>query len=454
MRRGSLAGAAALMATLVLGACGSADDKRDGGSGAGDDDFAVGALLDRVPGEATQIIAMDMAAAKRELGVAADLDPEGYRRRQILRTPEAKFDNAALKIVGYVTGIGKTPITEGIDHGAITAAVHAFMVGAGGELKIYKTSQSRESLDSGLRKAGLRATGDGVYVVEKPRVGTTLTAVALGDDGLVVVGETPDVALGVVRRSEPDPRLAPMRRLLEIPRGALRVASSHVKLVEEEAPCVRRVAGGEMLTAGNEDEDLALELSGVPRASEVVLGTSAARKEFLYRAYRVGDVARDGQYLTIKVRTPVNGIANDNAATLADSADLDLLYRCPGPAAARARAAAQTRRDAIPDPTPPDRTGSALETKVSAYIAAGSLAPPPAVRVRCPVKLVPRSVKVLRCKGTRRYKGRLYHYTIKVNFDYPQIESLDVDTPDDETGDIVTKDDKPSTSKKPSKPTE
>jgi hypothetical protein len=439
MRGRSLAWVVMVLMIPGLAACGSEDDIRSSASG-------VGPLLDRVPGEANAIITMDMAAAKRELGIAADTDPKRYRARQGTGTPEARFDNAALKIVGYVTGVGRTPIADAIDHGAITAAVHALMVGAGGELKIYRTSQSRASLDAGLRKAGLREASDDVYVVEKPQRGASLTAAALGDDGLVVAGETAAVVSGVARRAEPDPRLAPMRRMLDLTRGSLRAVQSHVELRRDEAPCVLRVAGGALLTPGDEDEDLVLELRGEPRASDVVLGTSTSRREYLYRDYRVSDVSREGQLLKLKVRTPPGSLANENAVTISQYAsDLDLLYRCPGAGAAKARAQTQARRDKLPDPAPPDRSGSDIETAVSGYIAAGSLAPPPAVKVRCPLKSLPRSLKVLRCTGTRRYKGRLYHYTIKVNLKYPRIDSLDIDSPDDKTGQIVSEDDRSST---------
>ncbi len=348
MRRRSLAGAAAL--ALVLAACGSEDINQGGGSGERDDEWAVEPLLDRVPSEATQIVAMDMRAARRELGVAPDLDPKRYRSRSGSATPEAKFDNGALKIVGYVSGVGRTPVADAIDHGAITAAVHAYLGGAGGELKIYKTSQSRGSIARGLQEAGLRAVGRDVYVLERPKARTTLKAVALDGGGLVVVGETADVVSGVLGRSEPDPRVAPLRRMIEASRGALRAAYSHVELPREEAPCVRRVAGGELFTPGNEDEDLVLELHGEPRASGVVLGTSASRKDFRHRDYRVSDVSRQGQFLTLKVRTPASALASVNAATIAEnSTSLDLLYRCPGAAAARARAAAQARRAKLPD---------------------------------------------------------------------------------------------------------
>lgn len=166
--------------------------------------------------------------------------------------------------------------------------------------------------------------------------GVRLTAVGLGDDGLVVVGETADVVAGILRRSEPDPGLAPMRRMIEAPRGALRAVRSHVKLRSDEAPCVRRVAGGELFEPGNPDEDLVLELRGEPRAGDVALGTSATRGEYLWRSYRVSDVSRDGQLLRLKVRTPADAIDEHNAETIAQSgSDLDLVYRCPGAAAAK-----------------------------------------------------------------------------------------------------------------------
>lgn len=116
MVRWSLAATAAAL-TLLLAGCGS---KERGNGSKGGGGWAPAPLLDRLPSEASEIIAMDMALAKRQLGVAADLDPRDYERRSGSGTPEAKFDNAALNIVGYVTGVGRTPVAGAIDHGAIT----------------------------------------------------------------------------------------------------------------------------------------------------------------------------------------------------------------------------------------------------------------------------------------------------------------------------------------------
>src|SRR3954465_12594950 len=62
---------------------------------------AADALLDRLPGATTEIAVMDLAAARKQLGIAAHTDPADYR---ISDDPRRKrFDDAALKPLGYLT---------------------------------------------------------------------------------------------------------------------------------------------------------------------------------------------------------------------------------------------------------------------------------------------------------------------------------------------------------------
>jgi hypothetical protein len=437
-----LAGAAALLVlTLAFCACGSEQDRGKAARGA-DSDWNVSALVDRVPSEANEIVAMDTAAAKRELGVAADLDPKGYRALEENGSPEDAFNSAALSTMGYLTGVGPTPLAAAIDHGAITAAVHAFLPLAGGDLHIFRTTQSAASLRRGLKKVGTTQVSKDVYALTKVPKLTQLTVIGLGPDGLVAVGETSAVVTGVLQRTAPDPRLAPMRRMLDSAAGARRYVHSYVTQPPDAAPCIRRVAAGQRFTAGNPDEDLVLELTGEPRAGEVTFGSSVTRKEYTMRVFRLGAVARNGQLLTLKVRTPEGLDSRANAIAVANNVfDVDLLYRCPGAAAAAARRVAQQQRDKLPDPIEPDRSGSPLETAISQYIIRGTGQPPPAVKVRCPDKTVPPGTKVLNCTGTRRRKGRLLHYTLKVHFGIGRIDFIDADTPDDTSGEIVSKED-------------
>jgi hypothetical protein len=443
MWRRSLAGATALlMATLSFSACGAEKQQGTSATRGEDKDWNVGSLLDHVPSEANEIVAMDTAAAKRELGVAADLDPKGYRARSDTGSPEESFDAAALTTMGYLTGIGPTPLAAAIDHGAITASVHAYLPQGGGDLHIYRTTQSAVSLRRGLKKVGTTPVSKDVYALANPPKLTELTVLGLGPDGLLVLGQTSAVVSGVLQRTTPDPQLATMRRMLDSAGGARRYVHSYVKQPTPAAPCIRRVAAGQLFTPGNAQENLILELTGEPRSGAVTFGSSATRKAYSLRVFRLGGVARDGQLLTLKVRTPDGLDSRANAIAVADDVyDVDLLYRCPGAAAAKARVAAQKQRDKIPDPIEPDRSGSPLETTISSYIIRGTGQPPPAVKVRCPVKVAPPRTKVLRCTGTRRRKGRLLHYTFKVHFGIGRIAFIDADTPDDKSGEIVSKED-------------
>jgi len=313
---------------------------------------------------------------------------------------------------------------------------------------ILKTAQPLDEIERGLQKAGLRRSGEHGYVLDKPKSGFGLSAAAVGD-GLVVISETLDLATGVLQRTQPDPRLAPARRLLDETHGALRAVHTYpAESFDPESGCILGVAGGELFTPGNGDEDLALLLKGEPRASEVTLDDGAQRKDILTKSYRVTDVSRSGQTLSLRVRTAPTASIFDNAATIADGGVQPyLLYRCPGAAAERARRKIAARKPILPPPPGPDRSGSRLETLISNYLAALSTAPN-AVRVRCPVQTLPPGTLKLRCTGTRPHGRARYHYTMTVVFQPNRtIKYIDIETFDDRTRTIVT-----HPGKKPDKP--
>lgn len=426
-----LAAAATVALALAAAGCG-AESGGENNSGS-----AVAPLLDRVPGEAMQIIAMDMAAAKRELGVAADLDPERYGERQVSYTPEERLDTAALQVVDYL--VVTSPFATAIDHGLISAGVKATLI-PGGPLTILKTSQPRTEIARGLGRAGLRRSGAGGFVLKKGKDSFGLSAVALGD-GLVVLAETLDVASAVLRRTEPDPGLAPTRRLLDATRGALRTVQRYpAESLHPESACLLGVAGGQIFTSGNEDEDLALLLRGEPRASEVTLGEgSQQRDDPLTQPYRVTDVARSGRTLSLKVHTTPDARNQLSAAQIAGGhVPPYLVYHCPGAAAQRARRKLESTREILPPSPEPDRSGSRLETLISNYVAKLSTAPN-AVRVRCPVQTLPAGTRRLRCSGTRAHQGKTFHYTLRVVFaPNASIKYIDLDSRDDTTDTIVS----------------
>jgi hypothetical protein len=435
LRPARLAAGAALMLALFVCGCGSDAKKSDDASAAADSPWAAGPLVDRLPGSEVGIITMDLALAKRQLGVATDLDPTGFRDRLGAGTPEARFDDAALTVFPYLSNGSKTPLAAALDHGAITAAVTAASLTVP-VVQLYVTSQSRASLRRGLAKAGLTPVTKEVYALTNPPGGTILSAVGLGEHGLVVAADTVPLASALLHRTKLDPRLAPLRTMLASTPGAHRAGLDYTAMRDAAAPCVRRIAGGHLLTPGNDDEDLVLELSGEPRASAVVLGTPASRRQQFLRNYRVTDIARDGQFLTLKVRTPPTARLDDNAASLGDSHNALLdIYRCPGAAAARARA--QVHAKLAAEPANVDRLRTKLEAAVSQYIAVYTQAPPPALAVHCPFQGDLRSVRVLHCAGTRRRKGRLLHYTITINLNRLRLENVRVTSPDDKTDEIV-----------------
>jgi hypothetical protein len=441
----AIARVAVLAAALALPTtgCGSESSTR---SDAGD--AAVAPLLDHVPRGASTVSAMNLAGAKRELGVAADLDPEDYAGRQGSGTPEERFDDGALAVLDYL--YLASPFTKAIDHAQVSAAVHANLL-AEGYVEILRTSQPRDDLARRLVAAGMKREAGG-FAVAGPAPPSGLAAAALGDDGIVVLAKTIAVATSVARRRAPDPGFAQTRRLLDATHGLLRAAQMASQYPNPEVACVRGIAGSQRFTAQGEGEqdDVALLLTGEPRASEVTLGAGAQKRDPLTSPYRVTAIARSGQLLSLTVRVAPNPRHHANGVTIASDMVPDyLVYRCPGAAAERARRKAESNREIQPATPEPDRTGSRLETVVSDRMAVASSAPT-AIRVRCPVPTLPRGARRIRCTGTRPDGNRRYHYTLIVVFNADRtIKYIDTSSPDDDTGTIVSQ---PEPSKPPPAP--
>jgi hypothetical protein len=322
--------------------------------------------------------------------------------------------------------------------------VHANLL-AEGFLTILRTSQPRDDLARRLVAAGMKRE-EGGFVIPgakppaEPLFG--LAAAVLGDDGIVVLAKTIAVATSVARRSEPDPGFAQARRLLDATHGPLRTVQMASQFPDAEVACVRGIAGSQRFSAPGEteDEDVALLLTGEPRASEVTLGGGAQRRDPLTSPYRVTGVSRSGQMLSLKIRVAPNPRHHANGVTVAGDALPDyLVYRCPGDAAERARRAREADRKIEPATPEPDRTGSRLETVISDRLAVSGYAPT-AVRVRCAVPTLPRGTRKLDCTGTRPDGAKRYHYTLTIAFNKDgSIKYIDTSSPDDDTGTIVSK---------------
>jgi hypothetical protein len=430
-----IARAAALAAVLALVAagCGSGSGSKRGADDASN--AAVAPLLDRVPRGASTVSALDLATAKRQLGVAADLDPARYRERLASGTPEERLDEAALKVLDYL--FFTSPFTKAIDHAKVSAAVHANLL-AEGYLTILRTSQPQADIARRLVAAGMKRE-EGGFVIDGPELPFGLAAAALGADGIVVFAKTIAVATSAARRRAPDPGVAQTRQLLDATHGPLRTVQMASQFPDAEVACLRGIAGSQTFTSGAENEDVALRLTGEPRASEVTLGEGAQRRDPLTSPYRVTGISRSGQLLTLKIRVTPNPRHHANGVTVAGDTLPDyLVYRCPGAAAEQARRKRERDRKIEPATPEADRTGSRLETVISDRLAVSASAPT-AVRVRCPVPTLPRGTRKLHCTGTRPDGAKRYHYTLSIAFNQDgTIKYIDTSSPDDDTGTIVS----------------
>jgi hypothetical protein len=389
----------------------------------------VDALVNRLPGEATQVAAFDLAAARRQLGLAADLDPAD---RRIDQSPERRrFEDAALKPMGYL--IHPTAAIRAIDHGRATAVVGA-RPALGDELVIVATRQPRAQIERGLKRAGARPIGAGAYALKPAAGGLDELKVLVFGDGFLVMAGSLDVAAGVVARSTPDPRLKPMRALLHGVRGAFRVAE--IGRESLGAPCVRAVAGGERFETHG-DEDLLLRLDEPAVRSRVVLNKGAQLQDILTADYKVRAIAIGDRELRIKLDLAAGAIDNSSAAAIAyGEVERAQIYRCKGAAAQPVSPSSSSGPDPLPPPPPlAELRGTALERSISLYVSAGSLAPN-VIRVHCPAG-ASRSQGDVRCTGTRTHPGGVYHYKIVAHFVGGHFKSVDIDSPDDKTKTIV-----------------
>lgn len=335
--------------------------------------------------------------------------------------------------MGYL--IRPTAAIRAIDHGRATAVVSA-RPALGDELVIVATRQPRAQIERGLKRAGVRPIGAGAYALKPAAAGLDELKVLVFGDGFLVMAGSLDVAAGVVARSTPDPRLKPMRALLDGVRGAFRVAE--IGRESLSAPCVRAVAGGERFETRG-DEDLLLRLSEPAVRSRVVLNKGAQPHDILTADYKVRAIAIADRELRIKLDLAAGAIDNSSAAAIAyGEVERAQIYRCKGAAAQPASPSSSSGKDPLPLPPPPplaELRGTAMEKSISLYVSVGSLAPN-LIRVRCPAG-ASRSQGDVRCTGTRTHPGGVYHYKIVAHFAGGHFKSVDIDSPDDKTKTIV-----------------
>ncbi|MEA2154089.1 MAG: hypothetical protein QOE11_229 [Solirubrobacteraceae bacterium] len=381
----------------------------------------VAALLDRLPPATREIEAMDLRAAKRQLGLAPRVD--AARHLGYLDPGRGHFADAAYRALNDIFYRSTVPALRVLDHRRTTAVVRA-RAGFSGELEIIATAQPQAEIERGLARAGVKRVGDHAFRLTA-HPGVFPQAMVLGD-GLVVIASTSGLAEGVLGRDSPDPKAARARGLLDSVRGAFRVVE--LRDTHDEAPCMNAIAGGQRFDARDHD-DLLLVLDQRPEAGRVVLHRGAQVHDTLTRDYRVRSIAISGRKVRIDVGVAGDEFTGGSAMEIAmGDVEPQQVYRCrfvppppPAPLALGNISLASTHGS-------PTR----LQTIISLYVKANSTASN-RIRVTCPPSS---SEGDFGCTGTRPYPGGLYHYEMTVHVTGVNIASIDISSPDDRTGAI------------------
>ena len=201
---------AAVAAALTVVSCGGADEGDDRRTRVEPAPF--GDLLARVPARERSAIALDVAAARRELGLPADAGTgdrtDGQRRLRAM---------VAATVLNYpIRDDG--PLDRAIDYRRVTGLLR---VDGPPEVLLVATRQPWNDLRRALAREGWRPVRGGV--LERPaRGGAPVLRWVAGRDGLLVAGGDPRLAPRVLDRREPTSR--PLRALLGATAGPARAA--------------------------------------------------------------------------------------------------------------------------------------------------------------------------------------------------------------------------------------
>jgi hypothetical protein len=290
----------------------------------------MAALLDRVPGGANLVMSFDLAAARRELRLPADLAPSDPGDRPLV-VAEDRFDRAALTPLRYLA-LPDQEVARAIDHGQVTGAIDAQIDHPDGDLDevvILATQQSRREIQRRLRDRGWRRGADGAYVRRPTGLDPEQFSVVVFGNGFVAGATTRALARDVLAQTHaPDPRLAGERRLLESVRGAYRAVFAD--LPPRLAPCVRAVAGGQRFDVQRPEEDLVLTFAATPDPERILLGKGAQRTNPATRDYSVRDATVRGRELRMRLALVGEPAVESSAAHLTVGGPTpDELYRCP-----------------------------------------------------------------------------------------------------------------------------
>ena len=286
------AGLATCAAALALAAAGCGGD--DGGGG--NEPTAVAParfadLLARLPAGEREAIALDVAGARRELGLPADAAPPA---------PPAHGTDGGRRLRGLVAATvlnypikDNGPLDRAVDYRRVTGLAR---VDGPPEVLLIATREPWDELKKALERGGWRERRDGV--MERP-AGPELRWVA-GRDGFVVAAGDPSVPRAVLQgRTHTAP---PLRALLTAADGPARAA----RMADPGSRCVRgfgasyspAAAGGRFLVAVDAVPALAFRLKAGSRplpARRLRDADAAGRRRARRRAVHVRGIDRPGR---------------------------------------------------------------------------------------------------------------------------------------------------------------
>ncbi|MEA2154538.1 MAG: hypothetical protein QOE11_678 [Solirubrobacteraceae bacterium] len=388
---------------------------------------SMATLLDHVPGNTVTLATIDLAAVKREIGLPADADPgtEFGHGSDALQT----LAGSAFAVLTEVADPQHAPALKVLDLRQATAAVKTESFSAG-RLILIATAQPPAQIARGLLRAGLQPFAANILQVDPtspdPPI-ANLTHVAFGA-GFVAITDSGDLARAVLARDGPDPTFAVARRQLDSVSGARRVLTIVAGNEDADAGCIRLAAGGERFDASA--HDLVLLLNEAPDRRRVIVGNSRLTGDTLAESFALRSASVKGRVVRLKVASRDHGNPVDNGAD-AVGFGAGNFYRCKGlPLKPRSI-----------DAAPPSSAGppqSFLEERAAALITARSSAST-RVSVTCPADHG-NPHQTMRCTGTRSDQGHQYHYVVTLKFNSDslgEIESIDVQSPDDRTGTIM-----------------
>lgn len=205
---------------LVAGCSGS--EGSDGGvvGGGGGSDSAT-ELVDRLPEDARQVAAIDVAAVRQGLGL-----PEDQGIDDLSDDSVRQLAFALGTAVPFISNPRATPIREAFDTGAMTATASVpYAIAPEHAVVVVRTSQPFDDLAAALEDQGYERDGDLVVTNQTVTEMGGVTVVTAAGDDLIVLAQSAEVARAVAVGEGAGPALAeeldavnaPLRAAFETP---------------------------------------------------------------------------------------------------------------------------------------------------------------------------------------------------------------------------------------------